>query len=94
MLLLVLAQVPAVALPDIELHATINADTVRIEQKGAARLDIHASPDAGSGVKVTAPTANGSRVMRNVHVQVDAEARIGQAPNAQSTFPDAGNQPR
>lgn len=35
-----------------------------------------ASPDGGSQVKVEAPEADGARTLRDVHVTVDAEARI------------------
>lgn len=67
----------AAPVPDIELRATIEARSVRIEKRGEARLEVSASPDAGSLVKVEAPRANGARTLRNVRVEVDAEARIG-----------------
>ena len=76
MLFLILAQAAA-AQPDIELHAVVDARSVTIEKKGDARLEVRASPDAGSSVKVEAPKANGARTLRNVRVTIDAEARIG-----------------
>ena len=76
MILLLLA-LQAAPLPDIELHATLEARSVTIEKKGEATLDVTASPDAGSEVKVEAPKADGRKTLRNVRVEVDAEARIG-----------------
>ena len=76
MILLLLA-LQAAPLPDIELHATLNARSVTIEKKGEATLEVTASPDAGSVVKVDAPNANGRKTLRDVRVEVDAEARIG-----------------
>ncbi len=54
MLFLILAQAAA-AQPDIELHAIVDARSVRIEKKGEARLKVWANRDAGSSVKVEAP---------------------------------------
>ena len=76
MLLLLLLQASS-AQPDIELRAAVDARSVRIEKKGEAELTVSASPDGGSEVKVEAPKADGARTLRNVHVTVDAEARIG-----------------
>jgi len=76
-LLLAVLQSVAAPPPDIELHAIIEAETVRIEQHGRASLEVHADPDSGSLVKVDAPRANGAKTLRNVRVTVDAEARIG-----------------
>ena len=74
-LLAALQSVPS-TMPDIELHATIDAESVRIEKQGKATLEVHADPDAGSIVKADAPRANGATTLRNVRVKVDAEARI------------------
>ncbi len=79
MLVMILAQVAAAQPPDIELHAVIDAQSIRIEKHGQARLNVWADPDAGSLVKVEAPRANGAKTLRNVRITVDAEARIGGA---------------
>ena len=88
MILLCIA-LQAAALPDISLNATISARSVTIEKRGEARLEMTASPDAGSLVKVEAPRANGRKTLRNVRVQVDAEARIGTDLPAPATEPPA-----
>ena len=67
----------AAPLPDIELRATIEARSVRIEKRGDAKLEVTASPDAGSLVKVEAPRADGAKSLRNVRIRIDAEARVG-----------------
>ena len=76
MLLLILFQATAPQ-PDIQLHATVDVQSVRIEKKGDASLGVRANPDGGSWVKVQAPKASGAKTLRNVRVTVDAEARIG-----------------
>lgn len=76
-MLILLFALQAAPLHDIELRATVEARSVRIEKRGEAKLEVTASPDAGSLVKVEAPRANGAKTLRNVRVQVDAEARIG-----------------
>ena len=73
--------------PDIELHATLQARSVTIEKRGEARLEVHASPDAGSLVKVEAPKAEGRTTLRDVRVAVDAEARIGKEVATPATEP-------
>ena len=78
-LLLIAAQAAAAAAPDIELHAIVDIQSVKIEQQGRASLKVHAEPDAGSGVKIDAPRANGAKSLRNVRVTVDAVARIDQS---------------
>lgn len=88
---LILAQAAAAALPppDIELNASVRARDVRIERKGETRLEMHASPDAGSKVEVDKPEGRSSR-LRNVRVDVRGEARIGdpaQNRAAQETQP-------
>ena len=75
----------AAALPDISLHATVEARSLRIEKRGDARLEVHADPDAGSLVRVEAPKANGAKTLRNVHIDVIAEARIGKDPATSAT---------
>ena len=63
--------------PDIELNIRATARSVRIERKGETRLEVRAGPDAGSKseTRVT-PPANGATVLKNVTVDVHAEARI------------------
>ncbi len=76
--LLLLQTAAAARPPDIELNIRATARSVRIEQKGETRLEVRAGPDAGSraGTRVT-PPANGSTTLRNVTLEVHAEARIG-----------------
>ena len=62
--------------PDIGFHAKLSAQSVTIEKQGRATLTVHASPDAGSAVKVVAPSAIGSKTLHNVQITVDAEARL------------------
>ena len=64
--------------PDIELnvHATIRS--VRIEQKGETRLEVRGGADAGSRAETRiTPPANGATNLRNVTLDVHAEARTG-----------------
>ena len=69
---------PPLALPDIELNVRGRARSVEIEQKGEATLEVTAEPDAGSQVEVrVAPKAAGRTKLRNVEVDIQAEARIG-----------------
>ncbi len=46
---------------------------------------MRADPDAGSFVNIEAPKANGRKTLRDVRVQVDAEARIGSEIRATAT---------
>jgi hypothetical protein len=78
MILFLLGLMQSVATaPDIELHANIQAQSVRIEKEGRATLKVYGSPDAGSVVKIEGPRADGAKTLRNVRITVDAEARIG-----------------
>ncbi len=92
MLILLLAAQSAVS-PDIQLRATVDARSVKVEQRGETRLEVHADPDAGSLVKVEAPRADDARVLRNLWVALDAEARIaalsGMEANADAPPTDA-----
>ena len=72
--LLLFAQAAA---PDIQFGAQVEARSVTIEKRGAAKLEVRANPDAGSLVKVEAPKANGRKTLRDVRIRIDAEARIG-----------------
>ena len=70
--------------PDIELQIDASIRRVRIERQGEASLEVHAEPDGGSDVRVEAPDANGRRALRNVNVQVRAEARIADPRNPEA----------
>lgn len=75
---LLLLQAVAAPPPDIELNISATAKSVRIEKKGEARLEVRAGPDAGSRAEArVTPPANGAATLRNVTVEVRAEARIG-----------------
>ena len=63
--------------PDMELVARAGARSVTIEKQGKASLTIQTEPDGGNVVDVRAPRANGRKTLRNVEVEVRAEARIG-----------------
>ena len=80
--LLLMAQA---ASPDIQFGARIEARSVTIEKKGEAKLEVRADPDGGSLVKVEAPKANGSKTLRNVRIEIDAEARIADPAAAAAT---------
>ncbi len=88
MLLFILLQAAAAQAPDIELGARVRARSVTIEKQGNASLTVTTSPDGGNVVDVRAPRANGRKTLRNVEVNVRAEARIGDpaapAPNNQN----------
>ena len=81
--LLFLLQAGAAQAPDIELFAHARARSVTIEKQGNASLTVRAEPDGGNVVDVRAPKANGRKTLRNVKVDIHAEARIaepGQEP--------------
>jgi len=74
--LLLQAAAPAPA-PDIELNVHARAREVTIERKGEAKLEVHAEPDAGSRAAVNVqPKAEGRTQLRNVTVDVHAEASL------------------
>jgi len=74
LLLLILQASPAPA--DIELTARVRARSVTIEKQGDARLTVTTDPDGGNLIDVLAPKPNGRKQLRNVEVNVRAEARI------------------
>jgi hypothetical protein len=86
MLLLLLLQ--ATQAPDIQLNANIRARSVTIEKQGDAKLTVTTSPDGGNVVDVQAPKANGRKQLRNVEVNVRAEARIGDPQQPAQNNPD------
>ena len=84
----------AAPLPDIELNADVRARSVRIEKKGDAQLTVTTSPDGGGNiVDVRAPEGNGARTLRNVRVNVRAEARIGDPLQSSRNNPDSAETP-
>ncbi|HYJ83433.1 MAG TPA: hypothetical protein VEW26_11420 [Allosphingosinicella sp.] len=75
MIALLLLQAAAQA-PDIELDVSLRAKSVRIERKGEARLDVRGEgPGNRVDVRVE-PKAEGRTQLRNVRVDVHAEASI------------------
>jgi hypothetical protein len=66
----------AAPLPDIQIGATIRARSVSIEKHGDASITVRGAPDGGSLVDVRAPRGNGKKTLRNVSVDLNAEARI------------------
>jgi hypothetical protein len=74
LLLLILLQAQA---PDIQLNANIRAKSVTIEKRGNVSLKVATSPDGGNVVDVRAPKGVAAKELRNVEVNVRAEARIG-----------------
>ena len=85
-LLLLQAAAAQTALPDIELNIRARARSVEIERKGEAKLEVRAEPDADSRVEArTTPEAKGRTRLRNVEVNLRAEARIGSPPEINAT---------
>jgi hypothetical protein len=77
MILLILLQAAAQA-PDIELNVNLRARSVTIEQKGEARLEVHGE-GLGNRVDVKVePKAEGRTELRDVTVDIHAEASIGE----------------
>jgi hypothetical protein len=81
-MLMALLLLQAAQAPDVELNANVRARQVTIEKQGDARLTVTSSPDGGNLVDVRAPRANGRKTLRNVEVDVRAEARIAQSGTA------------
>ena len=76
MLLLILLQAAATQAPDIELNLSLRAKSVRIEQRGEARLEVRGEgPGNRVDVKVE-PKAQGRTELRDVTVDVHAEASV------------------
>lgn len=78
MILFLLLQAAAPQSPDIVLDARVQARSLTIEKRGNASLQVTANPDGGSFVDIRAPKANGRKTLRNVDVNVRAEAHIGE----------------
>ncbi|HLL31607.1 MAG TPA: hypothetical protein VK403_11470 [Allosphingosinicella sp.] len=78
-MLFLLLQAAAAQTPDIELNLHLRARSVRIEQKGEARLEVRGEgPGNRVEVKVE-PKAQGRTELRNVTVEVHAEASVRQS---------------
>lgn len=76
MILLALLQAAAAQAPDIELNLNLRAKSVRIEQKGEARLEVFGEgPGNRVDVRVE-PKAQGRTELRDVTVDVHAEASV------------------
>ena len=76
MLFLLLLQATAAQAPDIELDVHARIKSLKIERKGEARLEVRGE---GPGNRVEArvePKAEGRTQLRNVTVDVHAEASV------------------
>jgi hypothetical protein len=93
MLLLLLLQTAAAQAPDIQLNANIRARSVTIEKQGNARLTVTTSPNGGNLVDLRAPRGNGQKSLRNVEVNLRAEARIGDPAAAPANNPPQAETP-
>ena len=74
---LALLQVAAAQAPDIELNLNARIRSLKIERKGEARLEVRGE---GPGNRVEAkvePKAEGRSELRNVTVDIHAEASVG-----------------
>ena len=80
MIWILLAMQAASPPPDIEINVRATARSVKIEQKGEAKLEVRAGPDASSRTETrVTPPADGKTELRNVTVELHAEARIGES---------------
>jgi hypothetical protein len=87
MLLLILLQTASTQLPDIQLDANIRAKSVTIEKQGNARLKVTTSPEGDNMVDIRAPRGNGRKSLRNVEVNIRAEAKIADPLAAPANIP-------
>ena len=73
---LFLLQAASTQAPDIELNLNVKAKSVRIDQKGQARLEVRGE-GPGNRVEVRVePRAEGRTELRDVRVDVHAEASV------------------
>jgi hypothetical protein len=72
--MLILLLIQAVQAPDIQLDARVHAREVRIERRGEARLEVTGGP--GSDVRTVKPSAEGRTRLRDVDIEVHAEAWV------------------
>ena len=88
LLLAAQASAPASAPGDISIRATLDARSVKVEQKGTASIAAHAEPDGGSTA-----VSSGTRGSRHFEVQIDARIAdpLAAAPDgdAEATDPAA-----
>ena len=78
MMLLILLQAAAAPPPDIELNLSARARSATIERKGEAKLQVRGEgPGNRVDVKVE-PKAEGRTELRDVTVDVHAEASVGE----------------
>lgn len=76
MILFLLLQTAAAQAPDIELNLSARARSVTIERRGEARLEVRGEgPGNRVDVRVE-PKAEGRRQLRDVAVDVHAEASV------------------
>ncbi|WP_310468217.1 hypothetical protein [Sphingomonas sp.] len=73
-------QAAAAGAPDIQLHATLDARSVKIERKGTATVRAWAEPDGGS-----ASASTGTRASNHFELRIDA--RIADLLAAQNELP-------
>ena len=93
MLFLILLQAAPTPAPDIQLNANIRSRSLTIQKQGNVSLTVTTSPDGGNVVDVRAPKANGRKSLRNVEVNVRAEARIGDPLAAPANNPQQAETP-
>ena len=90
--MLVVALLMAQTSPDIEVNVHATVREVRIRQRGETSLQVHASPDGGSNVRVANPPPNARAQARNRVVDIHAEARIAapatNSPPAETSQPN------
>jgi hypothetical protein len=85
--------------PDIELRAHVEARSVKIEQSGTARLELHADPGGTEPVAVERSAPKGHSRYRNLTIDVHAAARLAapganQTPAIQSSVTTSQGEPR
>jgi hypothetical protein len=90
MILLATLLQAAAAAPDIELNINARARSVTIERKGEAKLEVSGGEGGKVDVRVE-PEAAGRTTLRNVTVEVRAQASVGTSPQigvrAETTTP-------
>jgi hypothetical protein len=74
MLLMLLLQAATAQAPDIEINLHIRAKSVKIEQKGEARLEVRGEGPGNRVETRVEPKAAGRTQLRNVRIDVHAEA--------------------
>ncbi|MGN6497410.1 MAG: hypothetical protein ACTHK5_08730 [Tsuneonella sp.] len=79
--------------PDIEVHARVEARSVKIEQAGSARLELHVDPGVAEPVSVRRSAPKGQSSYRNLTIDLHAAARLTApaapvAETAVTTSPD------